>query len=1372
MATRGDDHTAALRAKVSKFKFTQFDKNIEEWRYYIQRFQLELAIQGLDGDENNEQVARRNLLLKWIGPEIYRLVVDHFDPKAVTDVSYDDIITFLTSYFKPTTSYLAERAKFGQCYRKDEQTVSQFISELRSLAVTCKFGQSQEERIRDQFLLGLRNPSMQEDLFSKHPEDNASLAAIETSSLLIESAQRQRKTLESSQTAASAYSSQLSVSKLTQGYSKKFTGNKNKVKNLSKDTTTPERRTIDVIKQCIRCGNDKHSFPDKCPAIKSRCRACNDVGHWDCVCIKSGNAITKGRKSDVKAIRATDETSDSDDVYEDNFSFIGHVSAISDERYTITVMINDQEIVMEYDTAAARTVIGSHTWLQIGSPQLMPTATLTAYPAFTIPMMGEADVTVKIGTKVRHLHVAVTKDSGIPLFGKDWMEAFDLRPQCSYVLLKPSPIPFTNASNTSSHEVGVDTDLQNLMNEYADIFDDNVSSVANYTVTLCIKDNAQPIKFRSRPVPFAMRQAADVEIDRLLKNGIIEHVDPTVTPIEWATPVVYVPKPNGQLRLCGDFKVTINKYLDAHPHPLPRFEEVVNKLSGYTEFSIIDLKDAYLQLPVAEESRKYLVISTHKGFFRYTRLPFGINSAPGIFQAYMDTLFEGVDGVGWFLDDIATGGCNRQQHLERLRTVFQILRRAHLRTQQSKLSLLKKEVKLLGFRVSKEGIHPTKEGVESLKNLPRPTNVKQLRSFLGSINFYSKFIPNLQSTCAPLNRLLQDSVKWEWTNEDENIFIALKSALSSEDTLVHYNPSLPLVMATDASEYGVGAILMHRYPNGQLRPITAASRSLDVSEQRYAPIDREGLAIMFGLAKFHMYVYGRNFIIQTDHRPLERIFGEHAEIPKMAVSRLTRWALTLSSYDYCIEYKPGKDNCVADMLSRLPLPNKVASEIECADNKIVCQIRAIHLENLALSKTSLRKKTLSDPILSKIIAYTQRGWPEKKQLQPELIPFFEKRQEISHEENMLLWQNRIIVPATLRASVLAYMHEGHCGVVATKSIARMSVWWPKIDDDIEHLIATCVPCQQHRGKEPETPINPWNVAQGPWERIHIDFTGPYEGLQWFVVIDAFSRWVEIYPMKSATSHGVITFLRTLFARFGICRTIVSDNGSQFISEEFETFCQVNGVKHIKSTPYHSRTNGMVERVIQTFKRHFNSNKSKFPDVQHRLQVFLFWYRISTHTSTQRSPAELFLGRKPATVLDRMKPDVMGNMDHATLKQKMNHDRHTRERSFAPDDTVWTRRGLDEMWKAGVVKRRTGELSYVVEVDGRPQRYHADHMRMRQTNDDNQVYDSEHDSCDEEDDIQLNPSDTTKQPVVQTVTTRSYPSRVRKQPKRFCDDYDI
>ena len=918
--------------------------------------------------------------------------------------------------------------------------------------------------------------------------------------------------------------------------------------------------------------------------------------------------------------------------------------------------------------------------------------------------------------QVKLLSVVVIETDDVPLFGHPWIKAFNININGVRVLSvatdgnakQPQPQQLKQQPVVSPSQP---PELQQLLAEFAPIFTGNLGKVKGHQATIHLSNEAKPKVCKARRVPFALLPGVEAEFARLEKGGIIRKVDAN-TPVTWASPTVnVVKKSTGAVRICGDYKVTINPYMIVDHFPLPNFEEIAAKLNGGEEFSVIDLKDAYLQLEVDEASQQYLVIATHLGYYKYLRMPMGISSGPGIWQRTINTILQGVPGVGVFIDDIIVSGKTRAQLLQNLRLVLQLLLNAGITTQLPKCNFLQPSVKYMAHIFDKTGIHPTDDKVEAICNRPMPTNVAQLRSLLGQINYYAKFIPDLQGQCAPLHRLLQQGTTWKWTDNDTAIVKRLNTKLTSNSTLVHFDEHKPLVLSCDACEYGVGAELAHILPDGSTRPVAFASRTLSGAERNYSSLDREALAIVFGVLKFHQYLYARRFTLYTDHRPLQHIFGA-SDTPKTAANRLQRWSVTLSAYNYDIKYRPARFNGSADSLSRLPLPTTTASPEEAAIENDTRQIRAVMFDDLPLTEKGLRQQTRADSVLQKVLQYKRHGWPEKRQLAEVLIPYFRKRDELSIDSDILLWHERVIVPETMRSSVLHALHEGHPGIVGMRSLARYYVWWPGIDKDVERCVQSCELCQQNRPHQPEVPLFSWNVANGSWDRIHIDYAGPFEGYMWLVVVCSYTKWVEIVPLKTATSQMTIVALRVMFGRWGLPRQLVSDNGAQFISNEFKQFCDKNGICHVFTTPYHPKSNGLAERMVNTFKQRFRASANN-GDLQVRLQNFLLSYRNTPHASTERSPAEMFIGRRLPTVLDRIRPDARRTLDNASLRQTMYHDsEHVKPREFDVGDAVWVANEMDKGHRAGTVISRTGPLSYHVESDGREIRKHADQLRQR------------------------------------------------------------
>ena len=393
------------------------------------------------------------------------------------------------------------------------------------------------------------------------------------------------------------------------------------------------------------------------------------------------------------------------------------------------------------------------------------------------------------------------------------------------------------------------------------------------------------------------------EIERLEKAGIIEPVQHA----EWAAPIVPVVKQDGTIRICGDYKMTVNQAAKQDIYPLPRVDDLLASLAGGKHFTKLDLAHAYLQVPLDEESRQFVTVNTEKGLYQYTRLPFGVSSAPSIFQRTMERLLHGIPNVLVYIDDVLIKGVTREEHLRAVEEVLARLEQAGLKLKRSKCFFMLPSVEYLGHEVSAEGLRPTKEKVRAVVEAPAPLNVMQLRSFLGLVNYYSKFLPQLASTLAPLHRLLQKNTQWRWGNAEMEAFNKAKEELASPRLLTHFNPRRPLLLSCDASPYGIGAVLSHSFEDGSEKPVAYASRSLAPAERNYAQIEREGLSIVFGVKKFHQFLFGHKFTIFSDHKPLQHILSASRMVPTMASARLQRWALTLSAYNYEVRYKKGAE---------------------------------------------------------------------------------------------------------------------------------------------------------------------------------------------------------------------------------------------------------------------------------------------------------------------------------------------------------------------------------------------------------------------------------------------------------------------------------
>ena len=481
-------------------------------------------------------------------------------------------------------------------------------------------------------------------------------------------------------------------------------------------------------------------------------------------------------------------------------------------------------------------------------------------------------------------------------------------------------------------------------------------------------------------------------------------------------------------------------------HPLPTVEELFATVAGGETFSKLDLSQAYLQLEVRPEDRDLLTLSTHRGLFRPTRLMYGVASAPAIFQRLMEEILQGIPGVTVFIDDIRVTGSDTKMHLLRLEEVLNRLDKYGLRVNREKCDFFSDRIEYCGYMVDKQGI---REKIDAIQNMPIPKNKEQVRSFVGLINYYGRFFPNLSTILYPLNNLLKDDVPFVWSADCDKSFTLVKREMQSDRFLVHYDPSLPVVLATDASPYGVGAVLIHQYPDGTERPLQYASQTLTRTQQKYSQIDKEAYSIIFGVRKFHQYLYGRKFILVTDNKPISQIFSESKGLPTMSAMRMQHYAAFLQAFDYKIRHRRSSEHFNADAMSRLPV-STTDPESEIEEPEVV-EVNAI--QTLPLTVDELSAATLADVNVRELLRALRTGNSVEGKHR-----FGVNQEEFNLHKDCLMRGSRVYIPPALRRKVLEELHSTHFGITRIKSLAGSYCWWEGIDRDIENLVNDCASC--------------------------------------------------------------------------------------------------------------------------------------------------------------------------------------------------------------------------------------------------------------------------------------------------------------------------
>ena len=1266
-------------------KISNFDSNIEDFDQYCDRVDLYFKA----NDVKDDKVVPAFLTL--LGPKVYTLAKNLLSPKDPSKCKIEEIQNALKTHFKPKVILIYERYKFHSRAQKPNESVADFVASLKELAHTCEFGTNLNDMLRDRFVTGLSNTKTQHSLLAEADLTFAKAFEIATAR---EVAQKDVQAMGNNPNAVYKVRSQPNTTKSnssnyqkgkasSSGYFKSATSSQN-----SSKPSTPKN-------PCSGCG--KNHWKNDCPFKEAVCYSCNAKGHIKSMCRNSRPNKQKPNGN----VKFSKVTCTPDNVISGaDYDHVFHVKTkVPSKPIVIKVCLNDKEVPMELDTGTAATIMPKAHYDKIwpdsaNRPKLNHSmVNLNVYGGSPLSVLGEISVTARLSNCSHSckVGVVVVQESGPCLLGRD--------------LSRDLNVITTDALNF------VASSADKLRSEFPDLFSDGLGCYQSKTFSIVV-DPSVPAKFcKARTVPYAMRSKVDKEITRLQEEGIISPISHS----PWAAPVVPVLKGDGTLRLCGDYKLTVNKAASLDTYPIPSIHDLFSNLADGVIFSKLDMSQAYAQLCLDDQSKQYTVINTHRGLFQYNRLSFGISSAPGIFQRAMEELLHDIEGVSVYLDDILVKGSTKEEHDKTLRLVLSKLQSAGLKLKLDKCHIGVPSVTYLGYKLDKEGIHPTEDKVKAISEAPAPTNITQLRAYLGLLNFYRRFLPKAATMLEPLNRLLKANTPWSWGVEQENAFKKSKEILLNSDALVHFDPKLPLVVVADSSSYGIGGVLCHLIDNVE-RPIYFVSRTLTTTERNYSQLEKEALAMVFALRKFHNYLWGQpNFTVITDHKPLLGIFSPTKNIPPMASGRIQRWSLLLQSYNFTLRHRSGALLGTADALSRLPLPDGSKSAIDSTPIPADWHMLVNFLDSSPVTSEHVRKETSADSIMSKVFKFCELGWPNVSTGDPNLTPYVRRKNELSLQNGCILWGSRVVLPPKLRPKIMNELHSSHAGSSRMKELARSYVWWPNLDKDLEELCNSCPDCLSTRSNPPKAELHPWEWPTRPWHRIHVDYAGPVNGRYFLIIVDAHSKWVDIYHTKGTTSSETISCLQHSFAQFGLPISIVSDNGPCFTSQEFQDFIKCRGLRHVTTAVYKPSTNGLAERMVQTFKRSLKKSSTS-ADIQLEIDRFVFNYRLTPHSTTGVSPAELMFGRRLRSRLDLLWPSesVSAKVHERQEAQKRSHSKDPRKIQLSPDSTVMIRNYANRgpKWIPSVVTEQTGPLSYRCSLPSGVVKRHQDQIIPR------------------------------------------------------------
>lgn len=748
-----------------------------------------------------------------------------------------------------------------------------------------------------------------------------------------------------------------------------------------------------------------------------------------------------------------------------------------------------------------------------------------------------------------------------------------------------------------------------------------------------------------RRVPLALLPKVKEKLTAMERNGIITKRD---EPTAWVNSMLIVEKKDGSIRLCLDPR-ELNKAIMREHYTVPTFDDVLPQLSGKSIFSIIDMKDGFWHVELDDESSRLVTFNTPFGRYSFTRLPFGISSAPEVFQKRAQQTFGDIEGVAVIFDDIIIAASSVEEHDMIFRKLLERAREYNVRFNRSKLQLMVDSVVYMGHVVSSSGISPDPSKVRAIIDFTPPSSREDLMRFNGMATYVSRYIPKFADLTFPYRQLLKKDAPWSWAEPQQEAFNTIKKLIAQAPVLGYYDQSKPLVIQTDASSKGLGSCLLQ---DGH--PVSFASRALTDCETRYAQIEKELLAIVFACEKFNNYAYGRDVLVQSDHKPLEAIFSKPLS---STTPRLQRMLIRLGRYRLHIKYTPGKEMHIADALSRAYLQDTTSPEEKELAEDLDVMVHAVlcHMPDNDTKLDEIRKSTAADPVLSQIMRFSTEGLPTIwKSLPVELRNYRQILPELYTLDGIVLKDRRMVIPALLRTDYIKRLHSGHMGIEKTKKLARQYYYWPGMDYDIEVWIRRCSTCNANKRKQTKQPLMQHPVPDYPWQKVGCDiFTS--RGQDYLLTVDYFSKFAEVSRLKRKTANAVIVKLKTIFSRFGVPETLMADN-VPFASMEFRKFAKCWNFHLVTSSPNYPQSNGQAERAIQTIKRLMLKAHQSGEDVEKAL----LHLRATQVSGTSVSPAELLFNRPIRTDLPAMsfhkKPT-----NSWQLKQELIHKQETEKR---------------------------------------------------------------------------------------------------------------
>ena len=874
--------------------------------------------------------------------------------------------------------------------------------------------------------------------------------------------------------------------------------------------------------------------------------------------------------------------------------------------------------------------------------------------------------------------------------------------------------------------------IECLLNEFGDIFAAKTSELGRCTLVLHhIETTGPPTYQHPYRTPVHLRPIVRKQIAEMLESNVIR---PSTSP--FGAPILLVKKKDTDYRFCVDYR-KLNSNTVKDRYPLPRIDDTIDALHGAQYFTTLDLASGYWQIELDEESKPKTAFTSEAGHFEFNRMPFGLQNAPSSFQRLLNTIFaeELFIFLLLFIDDLIVFSRTLKEHLIHLRVVLTKLRDAGLKLKLKKCFFAKNKVKYLGHIVSRSGIEPDPEKIAAMTSFPAPKNVAQLRTFLGLTNYYRRFVPNFSHVVHALTELTKKNQPFTWDTPQNQAFMELKKILSTSPVLAFPDFTKDFVVYTDASEFGIGAVLsqIQEVPEHGMVEVVIAymSRHLLERERHWPTIEKEAFAIIQACKTFYSYLYGRKFTVITDHKPLQWL-----KSIKEPTGRLMRWSLWIQQFDIEIGYRPGKTNQNADCLSRVPV-NAVDTVLQNGETALPGMDNPAVLGWIPEWRAAQDEDEFCQLILQRFP--TQDSHEEELDGSPpkEALSDPEDKFVLLHGGLIGTRNGALVVPKSLIPEIIDRHHNhktaAHMGINRTITRLQQKYFWPRMKDSVTEFIRKCLLCAKRKAhKRNFAPLQPLPAATFAWQRVAMDIVGPleesYAGNRYILTMTEFSsRYVETAPMKTQTAESIAkAFVETIILRHGAPDEILTDRGQNFLSQLLQSILDILQIKRLRTSGYRPECNGLQERFHLTMCDMLAAYVTHDPPRwDEYLPYITFAYNTSKQGSLRETPFYLLYGhdpmgpddlpvrhryRYPLEVEDpfeerwrRAKELAIRCLQDAQTTQKTYYDRQVREEAINVGDWVLlremraARKKFEPRWLGPFkVIRKISDVNYAIQ----------------------------------------------------------------------------